>query len=322
MDLIELGTALREERERQELSVKEVADQIKISRHCLEAIEEGRRDDLPHPVYAKGFIKNYGRLLGLDVDELGEILSSIFAMESEPMREVSRIDASDSSSCIRGGAATSSSNLTLIVAVIVFLLLLGGGGWYLFSKQSDSQTSFNLSYLTEIFSSKADVPERSESDAPSTDSTESLNREPVPLNTPSVEQKSSSQDAVTPAPNTNASETLEAENVTEPPAANAAETALNSTAADVKPAAEEKKVALEDGKKWVEVYANQPCWIESGPQADNLKQVFLQQGQRFVAKFDGEYTIRLGNPGGVEVTLNGEPYAVSASQGKVTNLNF
>ena len=51
MDLHELGTMLREERERQGLSIEAVSDRIKITRSCLTAIEEGNENNLPHPVF-------------------------------------------------------------------------------------------------------------------------------------------------------------------------------------------------------------------------------------------------------------------------------
>ena len=65
MDLRKLGALLREERERRSLSLDDVSNKIKISKTCLAAIEEGDEEKLPHPVYAKGFIRNYARLLDM-----------------------------------------------------------------------------------------------------------------------------------------------------------------------------------------------------------------------------------------------------------------
>ncbi|WP_027183344.1 helix-turn-helix domain-containing protein [Desulfovibrio inopinatus] len=322
MDLLELGTALREERERQELSVKDVADQIKISRHCLEAIEGGRQEELPHPVYAKGFIKNYGRLLGFDQDELNEILSEIFVMETEPIREVSRIDASEASTRIRAGGG-SSSNTTLFVAIVLFLVIIAGGVWFLFSRQASQKDLVNMSFLSDIFSSKTastEPPANSETSSTET-STEQMSQTatPTPIPQQNVMQESSASQSI------NTPQTLSTDDVAnEPPTSMSSKslTDAGQQAEGTDANAAEKAMALEDGKKWVEVFANQPCWLEAGTDSTNLKEIFLKKGQRFVAKFEGNYIMRVGNAGGVSVTLNGEPYPLTAARGEVKTLHF
>lgn len=70
MNLQELGALLKRERERRGLSLRDVMDATKISRRNLSALEEGQVQLLPHPVYLKGYIKNYARLIGLDAERL------------------------------------------------------------------------------------------------------------------------------------------------------------------------------------------------------------------------------------------------------------
>ena len=68
--LSDIGLILHEERKRQGLSIADIMAATHISRISLTAIEEGREDALPHKVYAKGFIRNYAQVLGLDAEEL------------------------------------------------------------------------------------------------------------------------------------------------------------------------------------------------------------------------------------------------------------
>lgn len=70
MNLQELGALLKRERERRGLSLRDIMDTTKISRRNLSALEEGQVNLLPHPVYLKGYIKNYARLLDLDPERL------------------------------------------------------------------------------------------------------------------------------------------------------------------------------------------------------------------------------------------------------------
>ena len=63
-----LGTTLREERERQNLSVNDIEQGTSIRALYIEAIENGEYDKLPGEVYTRGFVKNYANFLGLEGD--------------------------------------------------------------------------------------------------------------------------------------------------------------------------------------------------------------------------------------------------------------
>ena len=57
---------LREAREALGLDVYQVADITKIRTDHIRALEEGRFDAFAAPVYVRGFIRTYARLLRLD----------------------------------------------------------------------------------------------------------------------------------------------------------------------------------------------------------------------------------------------------------------
>lgn len=63
------GTWLRQQRELREISLREIADTSKISLRYLQALEDDRFDILPAPVFAKGFLRQYARYVGLDPEE-------------------------------------------------------------------------------------------------------------------------------------------------------------------------------------------------------------------------------------------------------------
>lgn len=70
MNLLEVGGLLKRERERRRLSLRDVMEATKISRRNLNALEAGEVKLLPHPVYLKGYVRNYARLVGLDPEPL------------------------------------------------------------------------------------------------------------------------------------------------------------------------------------------------------------------------------------------------------------
>lgn len=74
------GILLSNERVKRGLSLQEVADQLKLSRKQLEAIENDEYDKLPGPAFARGFVRNYAKLLGLDAALLNAALDAYVPM--------------------------------------------------------------------------------------------------------------------------------------------------------------------------------------------------------------------------------------------------
>jgi cytoskeleton protein RodZ len=69
-------SVLKATRIAQNLSLSEVARQLRLTERQVEALETGAFDRLPGPVFVRGFIRNYARLLKLDPDQ---VLSSMCA---------------------------------------------------------------------------------------------------------------------------------------------------------------------------------------------------------------------------------------------------
>jgi len=64
------GTWLRRQREAREITLHEVAERTKISMRYLQAMEDDRFEVLPAPVFAKGFLREYARYVGLSPDDV------------------------------------------------------------------------------------------------------------------------------------------------------------------------------------------------------------------------------------------------------------
>lgn len=67
-----LGDLLRETREQKNLSLEDIEKGTNIRKLYIKAIEDGDYNKLPGEVFLKGFIKTYGKFLGLDGKELIE----------------------------------------------------------------------------------------------------------------------------------------------------------------------------------------------------------------------------------------------------------
>ena len=154
-----LGNTLREERERQNLSVEDIEQGTSIRALYIEAIENGEYDKLPGEVYTRGFIKNYAKFLGLDGDEFSkqftaevhgapspspvsenpvensaEIPAETFVVETKPVKPVKPAKPAKpekKSSKVVGEihGETGGSSSKLIVAAVVIIAALAGGAW-------------------------------------------------------------------------------------------------------------------------------------------------------------------------------------------------
>jgi cytoskeleton protein RodZ len=65
-----VGETLRRERQGKHLTLEQVSRETKINPRFLDAIENDRLDHLPGGVFAKSFVRQYARVLGLDAEEL------------------------------------------------------------------------------------------------------------------------------------------------------------------------------------------------------------------------------------------------------------
>lgn len=70
VDRVRPGRALADARAGRNLTVAEVAQQLKLSATQVDALEADAYDRLPGPVFVRGFVRNYARLLELDAEPL------------------------------------------------------------------------------------------------------------------------------------------------------------------------------------------------------------------------------------------------------------
>ena len=73
-DVITVGQRLKEAREAKGLSVEDVAAQTRIPTRHLTSLETSEWDKLPAATYSVGFAKNYAGVVGLDRNEIGDLL--------------------------------------------------------------------------------------------------------------------------------------------------------------------------------------------------------------------------------------------------------
>ena len=102
------GTRLREQRERRGIELAAIAEQMKIKRSLLEALE---RDDLkywPTGIFRRSWVRNYARAIGADADAVVRELVALYPEEEVSVEAIA-------SALERGGSeGTGSRTLNLV----------------------------------------------------------------------------------------------------------------------------------------------------------------------------------------------------------------
>ena len=65
-----IGTQLSAARKMRKLTIEKVAHELHLDVAIVRALESDEREKLPSPIFVQGYLKSYGRLVGLPVEDL------------------------------------------------------------------------------------------------------------------------------------------------------------------------------------------------------------------------------------------------------------
>ena len=115
----DFGLVFRTARDDAGMSQDQVADALHVEVAVVSALEEGRFRDLPMRPYARGYVRNYARILGLDADDLARRFDAADADRPEPSVVVPRPRVAPKSELALRPLALGYA---AIVAVLLFAL--------------------------------------------------------------------------------------------------------------------------------------------------------------------------------------------------------
>jgi len=306
------GETLRIARESKNLSLQSVAQQLNLSERALARIEAGDFSQLPGHTFARGYVRAYAKLLGLDQNRL--------VQEFDQHTGTTATGSSVNSLGHIDQPVRLSRNMVRFFLFALLLLLIGGGFYWWQDQQLAVQSGPAVTALERIEVEAADgtteihlldrtddegqVEHESETAEPS-----STPEEPVPTVDPEAaadEPQAINESASTDqAPSDSASQPVDAPVAAEAPVQN-------------------PQAAAAPGEGVLELRYTADCWTQV-TDADGrvLLSVLAKAGTSRTVSGKAPLDLRLGYASGAQVTYNGEAVSLSGqTRGETARLKL
>ncbi len=351
--LAHLGQRLKKEREHRHCSIDEVASLLKITGRLVRAIENGDSTALPHPVYAKGFIKTYSTLMALEPES---ITAALEELDNTDTQKTKQHITKRRRSAVGGWIGTFFSVFLLLAALSFSLFWFREplfALWDRFSSPNTIQTAPEVSQTL--------PPQRT------LDNEKTLSEMSNPLPLPAVEVETTpvlqaatvqqhgdatkknitetraSEHSISKinVSGQNISETDSSETSTQPVATadnlppqerqhqktiHPSETSSSATQTPKQPPITEPQAtahsATEKQQHQVILTGLADCWVHSTADTTVTRELSLVKGEIFALSFQKQLELKLGNAGGVRIVYNGKTLPPPGKSGQVITLHF
>lgn len=309
-----IGDTLRRERMRRRLDLETVSRELKIPPKMLSAIEEERFDRLPGGVFAKSFVRQYAHLLGLDEEEMaGEVQRMLQpAPEAPPVSGGNRpLAAPIQVPRVRQWNAIGDGPVRwkapLISLALVVVVMMGCAGVYSWWQRTRAHRPAQQAQVNAAPAAARPQPPVNPvaASAPAT---------------PAGEQPASpASDTPSATPSTTRTETASPHAAPPAEEAKAPAPAPAGTPAATDPMAPPPNP---NAPVRVELKASEPVWVSVRSDGKYLFSGTLEANQTRTVDANEKVVLRLGNAGGIDVTLNGKPLGTLGPKGQIRTVQL
>ena len=290
-----VGETLRRERLKRNLELEEISAELKISKRFLQAIEDDQYDKLPGGVFAKSWVVQYARLLGLDEAAVASQLQQTLgpALEVSPFAQKSKAVGSAPIQVPRvekwemvGDQRFRWSGWSSAVVLVAVMLVCSAVYTWMQRPKSPVPTQANPPVPSAVRSTPVAAQP---APPPSVTAPTPLSVEPAAAPAPAMEQPPVEQKPVEPKP---------------------------------APAVARVSPPNPDATVHLEITADEAVWILV--RADGKYAFSATMDAHTTRTVEGvkEVTLRLGNAGGVTISLNGKPIGPAGPKGQVRTIQF
>jgi cytoskeleton protein RodZ len=286
------GAQLRQERERQGVTLEDISLTTKIGTRMLRALEEEHFDQLPGGIFNKGFIRAYARCLGMDEDQaVADYLTATGVTQAKKF-EIDEAPPILEPPPREENPATGLPWGTF--AVLLLIVALGFAGWGFYSRESQKTED---SAPPAANSTSTPPPAAAES-APEQKPPESTNS-PAPIPKP-AEAKPATALANASAPS--------------PP---------DGTPATSESAVQPRPAAPANGAFVVSIKARTDySWLSISVDGEIVTRAMLTAPAEKSVRAENQIVIRAGNVGALDFEFNGTKLPTQGDYGEAKTLIF
>jgi cytoskeleton protein RodZ len=307
-----VGDTLRRTRLKRNLQLEEISNELKISTRILEAIENDQYDKLPGGVFAKSFVRQYARLLGLDEEEMAgrmqQAMGPVEDLQQFPERprpggvspiQVPKVDEWET---VGDKRFHWSGWFSAVVLVAVMLVCSAVYNWMQRPKApvaAQAKPAIPTVVLPQAVDQKAAEQKPAEQKP----------AEQKPAETQPVEQKPAE------------TKPAEAQPVEQKPAEAKPAEPLPAEGAPA-PVAVKVTPPNPDATVHVEITAEEAVWVLARTDGKYAFSSTLDAHTTRMVEGVKDVVLRLGNAGGVTISLNGKPIGPVGPKGQVRTVQF
>ena len=299
-----VGETLRRERLKRNLDLEEISRELKISTRFLQAIENDQYEKLPGGVFAKSFVRQYARLLGLDEEAMAGEVQQVLAPASQVPQFAGKAKPA-------GGAPIQvpkveewetvgdkrfrwSGWLSAVLLVAVMLVCSAVYAWMQRPKST--------------VTAQANSPMQSAAQS-------------APASAPVAAQPSPSTSATTPPPAPVESAAAPGQVVEQRPAGQKPAEPVPAESKSA-PAVARVTPPHPDATVHVEVTADEASWVLARSDGKYAFSATMDAHTTRTVEGVKDVTLRPGNAGGMTISLNGQPIGPAGPKGQVRTLQF
>jgi cytoskeleton protein RodZ len=308
-----IGEFFKQVRETKGLTIDEVASKTRIRTDFVKALEDGNFAKLPDQVFARGFVRSYARSLGLDEEDAIHRFTQSAGAYYDKQVERERLKVRQAEEERKRQANRKAVAIAIGIAILTLIFLL-----------SREQSSL--------------LVRKSSSDVPVSTSKRSVPPTPEPQEAPSSQQASPQAEVAPPVSPSTTPKPKPSESPAIPPKAAEPNTTGPTTAPVPKAAVTQEMAApapsslgsdgplggisLEgpaaaEGQLALDLEATELSWVVVQIDGGSPQEALLRPGEKARYKGQDQFTLTLGNAGGVKAELNGKPQKAFGPSGKV-----
>lgn len=307
------GKRLRIARQAKGMSRSDIATHLHVSQSIVQALENDDHDGLPEPVFVRGYLRNYARLLGLDADGILARYSGTHTDHSHhltPVRQGVKPEIRSSHFAVR------LVSWILVIGLLGLLAVWWQGHLEWNNGNTDQTSEAELSTAGGVDSEQGDLPQ------PRPEPDQAPDRLPrIGMSTAEPAPAEAPADGPAREPDTAFEKATEGA-VPAPAVAGEPRAAAAATTAETLPGKPDAGGEAATNEIVFEFLG--PCWVDIRDSTRKFK-LFgeMSKGRREVLEGTPPYSVILGNSAMVRITVDERPFDIeSLSHGSVARFTL